>query len=1075
MTKPYIPIGGVSMKKLGAIAAVALMLFSAMIVIAMDTKKDSLVGNFKDVSSDVPGNVHADDGKGIAITLQDADLKCYIYSDGCFRMDKKLPNGSTRNLLYPGFTDHATSFWTWKIDNQLYKCKSGDIGSHITRQAYTWGNPATNVSIEYAWGDLKVNLTFSLLPKTMRWSLKATSTSSHTFGARYEYDTCVGELGGGADGAPIFVPTVGPVYVEKTFTSPQFDYVSGLLPNTQNPNNPELTAVCWLGPSLGAVRPDKLTIAAWPNSYNTVWDYAINPSASITMDSSILVYYNPKQVTSSTPNEIVGFFGAAIPPTADYHGVEILDADCPFNANGTVPVKVVQPGETASFNLTVWNVGNKPDVFMLSYDYCPPGWSVQLSNPSVSLTAGQTTRVRLNVTAPVEGVGPGDYANVSLVAVCQGHSEISDKMLTLTMLDLTYGVSIKCVDENKIKYANCNEPVSFKMRVSNLGNVYDNATISVVNPAPDNWGNISVSPSHVFLGPAGTGVDYKYVYVNTTAPAVAGANEQLQISVKAVSEGNPIRPAMETVTVVVNPEYGLTLAVEDPVQYADPGKTLQFHLQIFNKGNTADTIRLNVTTSMYNYPNWSYTFENGEYSCDLVVQSNQVRDTVLTMQTSADWPPTVNIFEIRAQSINNISKFATTEITVCINQTHKLEIAASPLSGTIDPGDSFTTTFSITNKGNGPEKLEVSAVRAPTGWTSSFLNTDDIVLGDETFSISYIGSSEKQTYKFTGTVNESARAGMYEYMINFTNDQGLVIYSFSIPVDVAQIFDMNLTGIVDRQRNSPGRVANFTVRLWNRGNGPDRADMSFASIPSEWVASYVSVSTEKESTFLEGTPIDFDVPNTNPIDMTTVNKITKYVPSQGANLSITHSAVSIKLSAGQMAYITVTVKTPSKASAGLYNFMIVARSGGAKQQTLSLSVTLSDLQIQSVKYSKRMPVQNEIVTMTVTVFNSGEVDAHFVEVRLYIDGVQKGTPDYIELISANKTAVAVLVWSAQKGSHKIKIEVDPEGIVPDLDRANNVKQDNMSVQTTTSGIPGLDVFWIVAALACAAFLVRRRK
>jgi len=1060
------------MKRLFAIGACILMIFGAFL--AMVTNNSYFEEKSIEKSLDEE-HLHIHDDKGIAITLQDSELKCYIYEDGCFRMDKKLPNGQTMNLLYPGFTEHATSFWTWKIDNQYYKCNAGQLLSHRTKAPTAWGNPATNVSIEYAWGDLKINLTFTLLPKTMRWSIKATSTNSHTFGARYEYDTCVGELGGGADGAPIFVPTIGPVYVEKTFVAPQFDYVSGLLPNTQNPNNPELVAVCWLGPSLGATRPDKLTIAAWPNCYNTVWDYAINPSASITMDSAVMVYYNPVQVTATSPLEIVGFFGAAIPPAADYHGVEILDADCPFNANNTVPIKIIQPGGTASFNLTVWNVGNKQDTFLLSYDYCPPGWSVHLSTNSVSLTAGQTTKVKLNVTAPVEGVGPGDYANVSLVAVCQGTPTANDKMLTLTMLDLTYGITIKCVDENKIKYANCGEPVSFRMRVSNLGNVYDNATISVVNPAPPNWGNITITPSHVFLGPAGTGIDYKYVYVNTTAPLVAGANEQLQISVKAVSEGNPIKPAMETVTVVVNPEYGLTLAVEDPVQYANPGETRQYHLQIFNKGNTVDTIKLNITTSMYNFPNWSYAFENGDYSCELEVQSNQVKNTVLTLQTAPDWPPTVNIFEIRAQSINNISKVATAQITMCINQTHILQITELSNSGSVNPGDSFTAEFIVKNKGNGPEKLDVSAVSIPKGWTPEFRNSDDLVLGEDTFSIPYIASMEQQTYKFTVHVNSSARAGTYQCMINFTNELGLEIYSFAISVEVGQIFDMNLTGIIDRQRNSPGRVANFTVRLWNRGNGEDKADMSFASIPSEWIASYVAVSTEKDSTFLEGTPIDFDSPTSKPIDMTTVNKVTKYVPLQGVNLSIQHSAISVKLSPGQAVYITVTVKTPSKASAGLYNFLIVARSGGSKQQTLSLSVTLSDLQIQSIKYSNRMPSHNEILTITVTVYNFGEVDANFVEVKLYIDGVQKGVSDYIQLIPANKTAVAVLVWSAQQGNHKIKIEVDPEGVVPDLDRANNVKTESISVKSTKSSIPGLEVFGIIAAIACAAFLIHREK
>lgn len=185
----------------------------------------------------------------------------------------------------------------------------------------------------------------------IQYTLTNTGDTPRAAGVRSMLDIAIGRVGQviEGDGAPYFVPGAGNLTHEaefvgnipaiwKAFESLIFDPAStkgqGIL----------------VGP--GATPPDRLVLARWGRFEQTdgirfhPWDYTVDPSADLTLDSAVAMYWNPQNLAPGASRTVTTFYGLAGPGG----GEAWIDA----------PVTLTCPDLTFSATHWVANTGEEP-------------------------------------------------------------------------------------------------------------------------------------------------------------------------------------------------------------------------------------------------------------------------------------------------------------------------------------------------------------------------------------------------------------------------------------------------------------------------------------------------------------------------------------------------------------------------------------------------------------------------------------------------------------------------------------------------------------------------------------------
>lgn len=317
---------------------------------------------------------------------------------------------SSFNLSYNWPSPPGTSFTTVQVDgtNLVY----GTDGTVISPPTDTG---QTNQSSWQVTPGVKVSQTLSIVngPSTgnpdtalITYDITNTDTVSHQVGLRVMIDTMLN----GNDGAPFYIPGVGPVTNEMDFTGsavPQYwQAFYSLTSSTQYSAQGTLVGN-------GATPPDRFVIAAWPSIDNTLFDYTVNPAQSVTSDSAVAIYWNSRTLAPgatasfSTLYGLSGFTQDLSPPLA-------LSLTAPASLSATSGGYSPNPFTVSAF---VQNVGTATAT----------GTSLTVNLPAgLTLAAGQTA------SQSVGDLAPGGSAEVSWQVVAAPQS---------TATSLTYSVT----------------------------------------------------------------------------------------------------------------------------------------------------------------------------------------------------------------------------------------------------------------------------------------------------------------------------------------------------------------------------------------------------------------------------------------------------------------------------------------------------------------------------------------------------------------------------------------------------------------------------------------------------------
>ncbi len=277
-----------------------------------------------------------------------------------------------------------------------------------------------------------------------------------------------------------------------------------------------------------------------------------------------------------------------------------------------------------SYNITVCNRGNAPDVFNVSlssitFDPTPAGkqWTIELYNSTgtqvatlkdeasknhsswtkwgtlttIKLQAGESTRFTVRVIEPGGTSGSGDaYVKVRLTATSQFDAGISDTCGTTTVVRKKVGITLA---PDNVMEANPGETVAFPHELYNGGQTevidlsynsmlgwtytfcFANGTIL---KDTDNDGNVDVGEI--------AKNSYLKILVKTTVPYGTAANvtDEAVVTAMGVSTGN-YDSANETTRVKSAPVLGVAknLLSSNPRYFEDE---VTYHIRITNLGNT---------------------------------------------------------------------------------------------------------------------------------------------------------------------------------------------------------------------------------------------------------------------------------------------------------------------------------------------------------------------------------------------------------------------------------------------------------------------------------------------------------
>ena len=217
-------------------------------------------------------------------------IEAVVSSEGYFTIgtiegNPDITSDNYRMLLF-GHPDPGTSYTTIRIDGEDIIFNANSINVEDDKVIATM---IVKEGIE-----IDEILSFETNETTGRediikisYDIRNASGTAISAGIRIMLDTMLGNN----DGAPFSVAG-SPLVTEKEFVGSSIPQYWQAFDNLENPDVVSNGTVY----KSNYERPDKIQFCAWPSIYDCAWDYTVNESKYVTIDSAVAIYYNPTTV-----------------------------------------------------------------------------------------------------------------------------------------------------------------------------------------------------------------------------------------------------------------------------------------------------------------------------------------------------------------------------------------------------------------------------------------------------------------------------------------------------------------------------------------------------------------------------------------------------------------------------------------------------------------------------------------------------------------------------------------------------------------------------------------------------------
>jgi len=628
------------------------------------------------------------------------------------------------------------------------------------------------------------------------------------------------------------------------------------------------------------------------------------------------------------------------------------------------------------------------------------------------LKSQEIRKVKVSVTGAPEGMA-NDYIDTSVVAVSEGNPRRNSTVMFRTYLVVDERLKLECTD--RVHQTQAGIPTVYIATLQNIGDI--KLDINLTTFGIMDW-EVTLDKGDILnLKPGGT-VDIR---MTVTPPPSAIADEVGVVTLFAKSIRNPSVKDSITTHTVVSPSIYIELACPDSEKAVDPGNATSYQVFVSNIGNMAGTVII-ILEIVSGTGAWQAELDANAVG----VAGGETKGVHLTVAAPQDAKAGDRLV-VRVVGFNE-ERTMTDDVTTTtlVNQVHKLLVAVNPDRQVADPGATVTYALTVQNAGNGPEEMTLSVNKMDVNWKMKFVRATAEI------SDLYLDAAQSVSFEAVVTVPTEALAGDHLLAVSIM-DNSNNIWPVNLVTTVKHIYDLDLTTTLSKQQGSPGKSVYFTILTRNRGNGPDTILFSASRLPQGWTMDF------KDS------------------DLDTVEGITLNATEIGK----TYLIIGLPMSSNSTSQEILVTGTSD--------------SGLTDQVKFVVDMMLPDLYLGGLSYNPKRPVAGKAATVTVKVYNKGEVNVENVTVRFYEGGTILGT-ERLSRMPANANKTATFTWVPQEGRHSITFRVDPDNTLVETDEANNQLKETVTVTKGTSILPGFEPLLVVVALGAASLvLVRRRR
>ena len=373
-------------------------------------------------------------------------------------------------------------------------------------------------------------------------------------------------------------------------------------------------------------------------------------------------------------------------------------------------------------------------------------------------------------------------------------------------------------------------------------------------------------------------------------------------------------------------------------------------------------------------------------------------------------------FILKVTDYNEQSHVSTLTYTVNVVQEYNITFNLQSTTTEVNPGDTATWSFLVTNNGNGVDTVTLSSLGVPAIWASEF----------DAFNFELAPQPPSPTSKFvTLTMEVPLNETSGEYNFEIIADSLGTSSSISLNLSINAVYQVGMSVIGDSELvGQAGQSIYFQFDVTNLGNSDDE---------------YTLTST--------GTMISQATPN---------------------NLGWSSKVIGSSLS--ETNYLKVTVP---QSNDGPWNAVVTVTSAGNPALTNSLKFTLTgqvlpDATIRDLTLTPSNPKPDERVTARFSIF-AEDADLDSIYYTVYLDNNVIGG-DRVFGIESNGFETVSFSFTASEGDHIFKVKLDELGDISESDITNNEIEQSFTVEAeSNSNLVVYIVVLIVAAVAGAVY------
>ena len=492
----------------------------------------------------------------------------------------------------------------------------------------------------------------------------------------------------------------------------------------------------------------------------------------------------------------------------------------------------VDPDETATFSATFENTGNDEDEYNLEVDDSnkPEGWSYTLNQDNTPTISGGKLR---NLTNFLSVTAPSDYEKApansfwltTINATSDTYPKIKKTAVFKTVINQVFDVEVSA--NESAKWVDEGGTIYYNFLITNNGNGEETIKVEITGDKAE-WGDLN-TPASVVLKRKRSGENIAYANVSVSVPEGTLTSSTGYCLNLTVTSENGKEKSNAKVRIKVKQNFDIRLEViGSTLKYENPGDTTTFKIRVTNKGNGEDEIKFKVEPSDWD---WEYY-----YDVKKIIKPDSYNDinfkiTIPKNTKMGTYNITITAISTKDESPNPVN--TSVKITIKVNQTYEVSLSFPKNSKKVNTDNSTTFDLTVTNDGNGKDKIILDTENLPSGWTRKFSQREV-----------WLNASESKN--LTLTISVPKDAAMKNFYLNVTatsSGKSSIFTKYKIIVSVNQSYDFTLDKIPSTKFANPGDTVKFEITIKNEGKGEDRIDVDCEQKPNYWIVDNLSPIT----------------------------------------------------------------------------------------------------------------------------------------------------------------------------------------------------------------------------------------